>query len=81
MKKLLDTGHIYLKKYRVIAIIIVFFFMYQTEVLTEWYMNNSGKLREWQNAPVIGLIGGYVAALKFALTHILDIHKDDSDSV
>jgi hypothetical protein len=72
---LLDKGHIYLKNYRVIAITIVFFFMIQTYILTEWYMDNFDKLKEWQNVPVVGLIGGYVTALKFALQHILD----DSD--
>ena len=71
MKKLLDEGHVYLKKYRVIAIIIVLFFMIQTYILTEWYMEHFNELKEWQNVPVIGLIGGYVTALKFALEHIL----------
>ena len=70
-KSLLDTGHIYLKKYRVIAISIVLFFMWQTYVLTEWYMEHFNELKEWQNVPVVGLIGGYVTALKFALEHIL----------
>jgi hypothetical protein len=74
VQTLLDKGHIYLKEYRIIAITIVFFFMWQTYVLTEWYMEHFIKLKDWQNAPVVGLIGGYVTALKFALEHIL---KDD----
>ncbi len=70
--KVLDKGHIYLKQYRVIAITIVIFFMFQTLVLTEWYIENYYKLKEWQNAPVVGLILAYVTALKFALEHILE---------
>lgn len=71
IKLILDNGHLYLKRYRVIAISIVLFFMLQTYILTEWYMSNFDKLKEWQNVPVVGLIGGYVTALKFALEHIL----------
>lgn len=70
-KTLLDQGHLYLKRYRIIAVSIVMFFMIQTYILTGWYMANFSLLTEWQNAPVVGLIGGYVTALKFALEHIL----------
>lgn len=76
MIEIIEQGHVYLKKYRVIAITIVLFFMVQTYILTEWYMDHYSELKEWQNAPVVGLIGGYVTALKFALEHIL-ADKDD----
>lgn len=71
VKSLLDTGHIYLKEYRVIAITIVLFFMIETAILTAWYMENFEKLEDWQNAPVVGLILSYMQALKMALDHIL----------
>lgn len=79
MEEILEKGHTLLKKYRVIAILIIFFFAYQTEVLTSWYMENYGKLQDWQNAPVIGLITAYIGALKFALDHILK-DSDEADS-
>lgn len=69
--RLLNTGHIYLQRYKVIAVGIILFLTWQTHDLTEWYKLHHDSLREWQNAPVIGLITGYVAALKFALEHIL----------
>jgi len=77
---ILDAGHLYLKKYRIIAIIIVGFFMWQCYELTEWYMKIYKDLKEWQNAPVIGLVAGYVTALKFALEHILK-DSDENDTL
>ena len=76
MKKLLDNGHIYLKRYKVVSIFIVIFFAWQCYELTEWYKKNFEDLKEWQNAPVIGIILSYIAALKFALEHILEPDKD-----
>ena len=67
----LDKAHVYLKKYRLVAILIIIFFAYECRHLTEWYMQHYQELKDWQNAPVIGLIGTYVTALKFALDHIL----------
>lgn len=74
---IIEKAHVYLKKYRVIAIFIVFFFAWQTHSLTTWYMDNFIFLKDWQNAPVVGLIGGYVTALKFALEHILNDNAAD----
>ncbi len=84
MLEFLELGHTLLKKYRVIAILIILFFAFQTEVLTTWYMENYAKLEDWQNAPVIGLITAYIGALKFALDHILNdsdgVHRDGDGS-
>jgi hypothetical protein len=77
LKLILDNGHIYLKKYRVIAIFIVSFFAWQCWELTTWYMGIYKELKEWQNAPVIGLVAGYVTALKFALEHILEDNDEE----
>lgn len=71
------TGHIYLQRYKVIAVCIIAFFAYQTYDLTSWYKIHFGTMQDWQNAPVVGLITGYVAALKFSLEHILQHGPED----
>ena len=79
MIETLDQIHIYLKKYRVISILIIFFFAWQCHELTEWYKANFATMTDWQNAPVIGLITAYVGALKFALDHILKDNDEDNN--
>lgn len=74
------NGHVYLQRYRVIAVVIVGFFIYQTYDLTMWYKLHFHELKEWQNAPIVGLITGYVAALKYALSHITTRGPHDIDS-
>jgi uncharacterized membrane protein len=76
----LARGHVYLQRYRVIAVAIVGFFIYQTYDLTMWYKLNFHDLNEWQNAPIVGLITGYVAALKYALSHITEKGPHDHDA-
>lgn len=68
---LLERGHIYLQRYKVIAVGIIFFIGYEAHRLGSWYMDNAGTLQEWQNAPILGLVAGNMAALKFALEHVL----------
>lgn len=63
--------HVHLQRYKVIAVGIIAYFIYATHDLIEWYKANFESLQDWQNAPVIGLITALVAALKFALEHIL----------
>lgn len=76
MSRLIQNGHVYLQKYKVIAVTIIAFFGYQTHALTIWYQTHYTELQDWQNAPVVGLITAYIAALKFALEHIL-VKSDD----
>lgn len=71
----LNNGHTYLKRYKVIAIIIIGFCMWQSHELAQWYMSDIDKIKDWQNASILGLIASYVAILKFALEHIL--HPDN----
>lgn len=79
--EILDAGHVYLKKYRVISMLIIGFFAYQCYDLTAWYKIHYSTMQDWQNAPVIGLITAYVAALKFGLNHILsDSDRDGADT-
>ena len=56
IKYLLNRGHIYLKRYRVLSISIVIFFMWQTHDLIVWYKEHYKEMQDWQNAPIIGLI-------------------------
>jgi len=81
LMKLMDKGHVYLHKYKLIAIFIVFFFAWQCHELTQWYYINYYELKDWQNAPVIGIILSYIAALKLALSHILDEnYREDNNN-
>lgn len=74
-------AHIYLQRYKVIAVGIILFFAWQSYYLTTWYTGHFMQLSDWQNAPVIGLITAYVAALKFALEHILKRYPtEDNDA-
>jgi len=73
---ILDKGHIYLKKYKVIAVFIILFSSWQCYELTEWWKINYINMKDWQNATPLGIITGYVALLKFSLEHILAPHND-----
>lgn len=73
---ILDKGHIYLKKYKIIAVFIILFSSWQCYDLTEWYKLHFHSLKDWQNVALVGMISGYVAVLKFALEHILAPHND-----
>lgn len=80
MKKLLDTGHIYLKKYRVLPMILIFYFIWQTYDLVQWYKEHFEDFEDWQNAPIIGMILAFVGVLKLTLDNITH-PNNDSDSV
>ena len=71
MFSVLDKGHVYLHQYKVIAIIIITFVMWQCHILTLFYMENFSDMQDWQNIALVGLIGSYVTILKFCLDHIL----------
>lgn len=67
----LDNGHVYLRKYKVIAIAIIMYLGYESHGLIEWYKENFWELEEWQNVAIGGIILALLGALKFALEHIL----------
>ena len=80
MKKILDVGHIYLKKYRVLSMTLIFYFIWQTYDLIEWYKDHFKEFEDWQNAPIIGMIITFAGILKLALDNTTH-PNNDSDSV
>jgi len=76
-KYLLNHGHIYLKRYRVLAIVLISYFIWQTHDLIEWYKLNYQVMQDWQNAPIIGMIITFAGILKLALDNTTHRNNDD----
>lgn len=68
--------HVRLRQYRVLAVTITAFFMWQSYDLWLWWKVHFHDLKEWQNATLCALQLANVGALKFALEHILDERND-----
>ena len=70
--------HARLRQYRVIAVAITGFFMWQLWELQQWIFAHHKEIQDWLNATLGALQLAYVGALKYALEHILDERNDRS---
>ena len=61
----------WMKRYQLVPIAILLFFGWLTLDITAWYKAHYADLHEWQVVPILGYLASLVAAIRFALEHIL----------
>lgn len=86
-KKLLSSFdaplHIILRRFKLIPILVLIFFMGLTCWVTAWYMTVAIQLQAWGVAPVLGYLATLTGCVKWAMENIRrgeekDAHDDDS---
>lgn len=73
----LEHGHIYLKRYRIIQILIILFFMWMAYKQWNFYEDKHMGLKEWMLAGFISMNAATIGALKYALDSINTRHSAD----
>ena len=74
---ILDHSHLYLKRYRVVEIIVIAFFLYLAWNQWEYYKSNQSEMLEWSLAGFISMNAATIGALKYALDSINKRHEKD----
>ena len=62
--------HVILRRFKVVPILVLVFFMWLTWDMTVFYKGIALELTEWQVAPIFGYLGVLVAAIKYGLDAI-----------
>ncbi len=77
MEWLADNLHIYLKRYKVIQVIIIFFFMWLGWEQWEYYKVNQSLMKEWALAGFVSMNATTLAAIQVSLKSINTRHEAD----
>lgn len=72
--------HVFLRQFRVIAVILTAFFMYLTWDMWEWFQMNHDELKEWTVAGFSSLVLLAAGTVKWSLEQFFKkIEKDEHD--
>ena len=69
--------HVVLKRFKVIQILVLLFFVFLTWDMTLFYKGIALQLLEWQVAPMFAYLTALIAAVKFCFQSFKD--KDDEE--
>lgn len=69
--------HVVLKRFKIIQILVLLFFVFLTWDMTLFYKGIALELLEWQVAPMFAYLTALIAAVKFCFQSIKD--KDDEE--
>ena len=77
--------HVILRRFKIIPIVVLVFFMVLTWEMTEWYQGVALQLQDWQVAPIFGYLGVLIGAIKFGLDAVrkgeeIDHHDKQEDA-
>ena len=77
MKYIIDNAHVYLKRYRVMEVIIILFFLWLAYEEWVFFRDRHSDLKEWALAGFISLNAATIGALKYALDSKNKRHEAD----
>jgi len=72
--------HIVLRRFKLVPILVLIFFMGLTCWVTSWYMGVAVELNDWGVAPIMGYLATLTGCVKWAMENIrLGEQKDKYD--
>ena len=70
--------HTILKKFKVIQIVVLIFFLYLTWDMTEFYKSVALELKDWQVSPIFAYLTALIGVIKYCFESISK-REDDND--